>query len=163
MIQEFANPVTRPILELYPEDGEGPSLKHPRQGKKWAKEVDPNVAAPMARALDGRDYFIHELAMAKLGSQENIAPVVVARWFQRDGAIVSKAYPVHLRHSASSRTPDMVVDTRDTEILEVPLSAYIFCVKDLLDPVVQERWGIPSPERLCCKYDTEPSVLVSRH
>ncbi|KAI0323277.1 hypothetical protein GY45DRAFT_1213627, partial [Cubamyces sp. BRFM 1775] len=59
---EFSNPLVRPHIDLYPEDA-GPQLNHPSQAKKWAHEVDPNLAAPMARSSEGKDYFVNELAM----------------------------------------------------------------------------------------------------
>ena len=149
VLQEFANPVTREILHLYPEEGVGPELKHPRQARKWAKEVDPAVAAPMARGIDGRDYFVNELAMARVGSQRHPAPVVIARWFQREGALFSKAYPVGFRETNMSEGPEMIVDTREAHRLEIPLSEYMFCIEDLCQPSVQQQWAIPSPERLC--------------
>ena len=36
--------------------------------KKWAEEVNANLAGPMAWAPDGKQYFINELAMADLPS-----------------------------------------------------------------------------------------------
>ena len=132
------------MLHLYPEDGDGTHLKHPGQGRKWAKEIDPTLAAPMARASDGRDYFVNEIAMAEVN--KNVTPVIVARWFQRDGALVSKAHPVRLY--AAGEEPAWVIDARPKAIIEVPLVSYLFCVEDISLCEVHEQWNIPPPERI---------------
>ncbi|KAI0739726.1 hypothetical protein C8Q80DRAFT_1051189, partial [Daedaleopsis nitida] len=59
---EWANPIVRPCLAMYPEDDNG-RLADARHGARWLHEVDPDLAAPMARGEDGRDYFVNEFAM----------------------------------------------------------------------------------------------------
>ncbi|TBU25646.1 hypothetical protein BD311DRAFT_852410, partial [Dichomitus squalens] len=142
---EFANPEARSVLHLYPEDGYDTMLKHPRQAKKWAETINPTLAAPMARAADGRDYFVHELAMAKLGSNDDIAPVVIARWYQRDGRLFSKAHPVLIYETGRLGETEFVIDARNEVLTEVALDSYVFCIEDLCLPEVQQQWGLPDP------------------
>ncbi|KAI9070340.1 hypothetical protein FKP32DRAFT_1531282, partial [Trametes sanguinea] len=59
---DIGNPMVRPWLKFYPEDA-GDRLSHCRQAKKWAEEVDPNLAAPMARTPEGKDIYVNEIAM----------------------------------------------------------------------------------------------------
>ncbi len=138
------------MLHLYPEDGNSIGLKHPRQASKWAKEIDPTLAAPMARGHDGRDYFVNELAMACLhdGSREDIVPLVVVRWFQRNGCLLSKAHPVLMHNTGQPGEREYVVDARKDALVEVPLVSYLFCVEDLCRLEVQVQWGLPAPERV---------------
>ncbi|KAF8135949.1 hypothetical protein K438DRAFT_1454643, partial [Mycena galopus ATCC 62051] len=56
---EFANPLVRPKLHLYPEDS-GDRLEEGRQAAKWKQEVDGNIAGPMARGNGGKDYYVEE-------------------------------------------------------------------------------------------------------
>ncbi|KAI0629204.1 hypothetical protein C8Q77DRAFT_1161385 [Trametes polyzona] len=143
---EFANPVTRSILDLYPEDGQATELKHPRQVSKWAKEIDPALAAPMARAEDGRDYFIRELALANVDGSLHPLPVVIARWFRKGGVLISKAHPVLLHQQMDGEpTQRFVIDMRAERLLEIPLTSYLCCVDDLLREDVRVQWGLPHP------------------
>ncbi|KAJ6538911.1 hypothetical protein B0H10DRAFT_1626176, partial [Mycena sp. CBHHK59/15] len=59
---EFANPLVRPHVHLYPEDS-GNRLEEARQAAKWKEEVDGNISAPMARAPNGKDYYVEEAAL----------------------------------------------------------------------------------------------------
>ncbi|KAI0669224.1 hypothetical protein C8Q78DRAFT_1042302 [Trametes maxima] len=142
---EFANPLVRPNIEVYAEDA-GDQLKHPRQAKKWAHEVDPNLSAPMARNAEGKDFFVNELAMANIDSLGYVAPVVPVRWFSRDGALLSVAYPVRLRNSSAGER--LVIDARVSQQLEIPLTAFILNVDDLLDAEVQRVWSLPAPDAI---------------
>ncbi|KAF8137768.1 hypothetical protein K438DRAFT_1503253, partial [Mycena galopus ATCC 62051] len=56
---EFANPLIRPKLHLYPEDS-GEKLEEARQAAKWKHEVDGNISGPMARGTGGKDYYVEE-------------------------------------------------------------------------------------------------------
>ncbi|KAI0363135.1 hypothetical protein BV20DRAFT_1058313 [Pilatotrama ljubarskyi] len=163
--QEFANPLVRPSLEVYPQDA-GMQMKHPRQAKKWAHEVDPNLAALMARSDElGKDFFVNELAMANIDHLGTTGLVVPTRWFHRqDGTLWSKACPVDVRE-----TPDgaqLVVDMRQTAALQLPLTAYFLNIEDLLDYDVQRRYNIPSPESLSgvlCSDDPRTPIDLWRH
>ncbi|CDO74677.1 hypothetical protein BN946_scf184828.g17 [Trametes cinnabarina] len=110
-LQEFANPVTRVRLHLYSEDGDG-KLEEARQGRRWHEEIDPVLAGPMARSEVGKDYYVNEMALAKLRAEEPATPVMIARWFMRAGLLVAKVYPLRM-------TPDrrqFVVDARPSAV-----------------------------------------------
>ncbi|CDO70741.1 hypothetical protein BN946_scf184798.g56 [Trametes cinnabarina] len=146
---EFANPLVRSKLELYPEDG-GNELKHPRQGRKWREEVDPNLAAPMARTAEGKDFFVHELALASIDTLGHVAPIVPTRWFHRNGQLMSKALRVKLGTFNGSQR--FIVDARVEQNIEVPLTAYLLNVEDLLDDEVQRQWSLPAPDQVHGKH-----------
>ncbi|KAJ6580335.1 hypothetical protein B0H10DRAFT_2179659 [Mycena sp. CBHHK59/15] len=108
---EFANPLVRPHLHLYPEDS-GKRLEEARQGAKWKDEVDGNLSAPMARAENGKDYFVEEPALANIDDDGTIGPVMPMRWFTRNG----NAY---------------VIDGTLQGCLELPLTAFFLTAVDL--------------------------------
>ncbi|KAH9851930.1 hypothetical protein C2E23DRAFT_780036 [Lenzites betulinus] len=140
---EFANPVTRARLHLYAEDA-GNVLREARHGRRWGVEVDPNLAGPMARSATGKDYYVHEIALANIDEHGTIAPVVIARWFQRGGNLIAKAHP--LRTTADRA--QFVVDARSSENLEVPLTSFLLNVEDLSSAQVQAKWGLPPPDKV---------------
>ncbi|KAJ2990713.1 hypothetical protein NUW54_g8391 [Trametes sanguinea] len=143
--QEFANPLVRSKLEFYPEFAEN-ELQHPRQAKKWCEEIDPNLAAPMARNAEGKDFFVHELALASIDGLGHVAPVVPTRWFYRNGQLVSKAQRAMVEPVGPGGSQKFVIDGRTEELLEVPLTAYLLNVEDLLEELVQRRWALPPPD-----------------
>ncbi|KAF8137764.1 hypothetical protein K438DRAFT_2120336 [Mycena galopus ATCC 62051] len=140
---EFANPLIRPKLHLYPEDS-GEKLEEARQAAKWKHEVDGNISGPMARGTGGKDYYVEEVCFARLDGKGAIGPVMPMRWFTRDGELLSIAHPLRL-------TPDnsaFVIDGRDGSCLEVPLAHYFLNVVDLEDPECQARYSIPPPSKI---------------
>ncbi|KAI0362301.1 hypothetical protein OH77DRAFT_1389783, partial [Trametes cingulata] len=160
---EFANPLVRSTLQLYPVDA-GQRLSHPSEAQKWADEVDPDLAAPMARSKDGKDFFVNELAMANIDDLGQVGLVVPTRWFQRDGVLLSRACPVRLRSTSEGQT--LLVDARDSEKMEIPLTSYVLNVLDLLDPEVQRQWALPSPDKVngvICSDDPRTPVDLWRH
>ena len=99
MIKEWGNPLVRPFLHTYPEDA-GDCLSEAPQAAKWHDEVNPNLAAPMARALDGNDYYVEEPALVKIAGERQslglVMPVMVLHWFRREGKIYAKAHQLHV-------------------------------------------------------------------
>ncbi|KII83449.1 hypothetical protein PLICRDRAFT_32899 [Plicaturopsis crispa FD-325 SS-3] len=61
---EWCNPLVRKHIKTYAEDTGGLFMDGAWHGEKWRFHADPNLAAPMARGSDGKDYFVEELAMA---------------------------------------------------------------------------------------------------
>ncbi|KAJ7436186.1 hypothetical protein FB451DRAFT_1379084 [Mycena latifolia] len=119
---EFANPLIRPKLHLYPEDS-GEKLEEARQAAKWKEEVDGNISGPMARGIGG------------------VRPVMPMRWFTRNGKLLSIVHLLHLTPSKSA----FVIDGTDRGCIEIPLEDYFLNVCDLEDPECQARYGIPPP------------------
>ncbi|KAJ7808632.1 hypothetical protein B0H14DRAFT_3091039 [Mycena olivaceomarginata] len=140
---EFANPLIRPKLHLYPEDS-GQRLEEARQAAKWKQEVDGNISGPMARGTGGKDFFVEEVCFAKLDSHGSVGPVMPMRWFTREGQMWSIAHPLRLTASNSA----FVIDGRESTCLEIPLDKYFLNVRDLEDPDVQARYSIPPPSSI---------------
>ncbi|KAJ6487363.1 hypothetical protein C8R47DRAFT_979100 [Mycena vitilis] len=133
---EFANPLIRPKLHLYPEDS-GDRLEEGRQAAKWKQEVNGNISGPMARGHGGKDYYVEEICFARLDGAGGVGPVMPTRWFTRNGELVSVAHPLHLTPSQSA----FVIDGSDRACLEIPLSHYFLNVLDLEDSGCQARYG----------------------
>ncbi|KAJ7792011.1 hypothetical protein B0H13DRAFT_1747118 [Mycena leptocephala] len=140
---EFANPLTRLKLHLYPEDS-GERLEEARQAAKWKEEVDGNISGPMARGNGEKDYYVEEVCFVRLDSQGSSGPVMPMRWFTRDGEILSIAHPLHLTPSKSA----FVIDGSEGACLEIPLANYFLNVRDLEEPDCQARYGIPPPSSI---------------
>ncbi|KAJ7480506.1 hypothetical protein B0H11DRAFT_2157896 [Mycena galericulata] len=137
---EFANPLVRPKLHLYPEDS-GHRLEEARQATKWKTEVDGNISGPMARGNGGKDYFVEEVCFARVNGAEGVGPVMPMRWFTRNGEILSIAHPLHLTPSKSA----FVIDGREDTCVEIPLANYFLNALDLDDPDCQARYGWNQP------------------
>lgn len=140
--QEFANPIVMAYLQTLPEIGSA-TFGECTQGERWAFEVDPNLAGPMVRAPDGRDYFVNELAMVSHGTEHGPGcfPVVIRRWFRKAGGICASVSPVLTYEDK----PGLVVDDREGTRFEVPLSAMRYCIEDLLRPPHHAPHYLPSP------------------
>ncbi|KAJ6618149.1 hypothetical protein B0H10DRAFT_2164261 [Mycena sp. CBHHK59/15] len=140
---EFANPLVRPKLHLYPEDS-GDRLEEGRQAAKWKQEVDGNISGPMARGNGGKDYYVEEVCFARLDGASAVGPVMPMRWFTRNGELISVAHPLHLTASRSA----FVIDGSAAACLEIPLSNYFLNVLDLEDSECQARYDIPPPSKI---------------
>ncbi|KAJ7239146.1 hypothetical protein C8J57DRAFT_1086540 [Mycena rebaudengoi] len=139
---EFANPLIRPHLHLYPEDT-GEHLEEARQAAKWKDEVDANIAGPMARDVDGKDYYVEEPCLAHLNNG-GVGPVLPIRWFMRGETLIAI---VHLLHITPQRDA-FIIDGTASGCIELPLSAFFLSVVDLQDPACQARYGLPSPHKI---------------
>ncbi|KAF8171202.1 hypothetical protein K438DRAFT_1613188, partial [Mycena galopus ATCC 62051] len=140
---EFANPLVRPKLHLYPEDG-GEKLEEARQAAKWKEEVNGNISGPMARGNGGKDYYVEEVSFAKLHNGRGIGPVMPMRWFTRNGNLMSIAHPLRLTPSKSA----FIIDGSDNACIEIPIEDYFLNVCDLEDAECQSRYDIPSPSSI---------------
>ncbi|KAA1469056.1 hypothetical protein DENSPDRAFT_756058, partial [Dentipellis sp. KUC8613] len=116
---EMANPRVRPHLRFYPEDAR-PEHRESFHADRWRMEVDAALSGPMARAVDGQDYYVEEPAVAYLGDSGHTQPQTVwpTRWFQRADEMYAL---VHLM------TPDpqgegYFIETE--QCLQLPLSAF---------------------------------------
>ncbi len=125
------------------------------------KEVDPNLAAPMARTRIGgtsRDYFVRELALVQQGSEESARPVMIARWYEKNGELVADVHPMRL----SPERDAYVVDARQDQVRVVSLSDFLLSVEELATTEVQVRYHLPAPDRIqgtllsqqCIRYST---------
>ncbi|KAJ7463932.1 hypothetical protein FB451DRAFT_1491960 [Mycena latifolia] len=148
---EFANPLIRPKLHLYPEDS-GERLEEARQAAKWKTEVDGNISGPMARGNGGKDYFVEEVCFARLDNAGAVGPVMPMRWFTRNGEVLSIAHPLHLTPSKSA----FVIDGREAVCIEIPLTNYFLNVLDLDDLECQARYGVPPPSSIAEKWNQPP-------
>lgn len=88
--QDYANPLIRPHLHLYPEIPDGP-ITEVWHAKKWRKGLDPVTLAPMYDDKHGRHYYINELAHMQDG--EYVIPV---RWVKQQGRMYADAFRVKL-------------------------------------------------------------------
>ncbi|KAJ6452472.1 hypothetical protein C8R45DRAFT_1223516 [Mycena sanguinolenta] len=140
---EFANPLVRPKLHLYPEDSDE-KLEEARQAEKWKTEVDGNISAPMARGNGGKDYYVEEVCFAKLKGDGAVGPVMPMRWFTRNGSIISTAHPLRLTPSKDA----FIIDGSNDACLEIPLEDYFLNVCDLEDPECQDLYGTPPPSNI---------------
>ena len=130
-------------LQTLPEMG-STTFSECAQAERWASEVDPNLAGPMVRAPDGRDYFVNELAMVAHDAHPGCFPVVIRRWFRKAGGISALVCPV-LVHEDTSK-PGLVVDDREGTRFDVPLSLMRYCIEDLLRPPAYAPGYLPKPE-----------------
>ncbi|OJT11326.1 hypothetical protein TRAPUB_12201, partial [Trametes pubescens] len=142
-VQEFANPVTRADLHLYPEV-DGNKLCEARHAKRWQDEVDAALAAPMARSTTGKDYFVNEVALANIDMQGTVAPVMVARWFIRAGKLIAKAHPMRLTLDGV----ELVIDAREQKTIEIPLTSFVLNIDNLLSSHTQAEWRLPAPDKI---------------
>jgi hypothetical protein len=136
--QEFTNPLVCPYLHLYPEDS-GIRLEEARQATKWKEEVDGNVSAPMARSMNGKDYYVEEPVMANLDSHGNIGPVMPMRWLMRDGNLWAVAHKLRITREQDA----YVIDATSGGSLELPLTAFFLTVEELADSDCQKRYLLP--------------------
>lgn len=141
LLQEFSNPLVRPHLQFYPELTDG-HLEEACQAERWVREVDANVAGPMARGANGKDYYVNEVAMVNIEPSGEIVPVMTMRWFTEEGVI--KASVRRLLISDSGRS--FVIDGVNESCMQVPLSAFFLTVKDLQEPRIQRQYLFPPPE-----------------
>ncbi|KAJ6624135.1 hypothetical protein B0H10DRAFT_2186725, partial [Mycena sp. CBHHK59/15] len=135
---EFANLLVRPHLHLYPEDS-GKRLEEARQGAKWKDKVDGNLLAPMARAENGKDYFVEEPALANTDDDGTIGPVMPMRWFTRNGSI----WAVVHRLRTTLQQDAYVIDGMLQGCLELPLTAFFLTAVDLNEMGCQHRYNLP--------------------
>ncbi|KAJ6538247.1 hypothetical protein B0H10DRAFT_1971665 [Mycena sp. CBHHK59/15] len=140
---EFANPLIRPKLHLYPEDS-GDRLEEARQASKWKNEVDGNISGPMARGNGGKDYYVEEVCFARVGGGDTVGPVMPMRWFLRNGELWSI---VHLLRTTASGMA-FVIDGTEGGCIEIPLANFFLNVRDLEQPECQARYGIPPPSNI---------------
>ncbi|KAI9063124.1 hypothetical protein FKP32DRAFT_1652266 [Trametes sanguinea] len=161
--QEFANPLVVQHLQTVPEDS-GEYLGQACQGRRWRHEVDANLACPMARGADGHDYFVNEVAMAAIGRQGGLAPVMVRRWYRKGGTIWASVNPMLLQDGPEPETRSLIVDEREASGIEVPLWAFRLSVVELLDPATQRNKHLPSPARIAgVLYDDEQPLRAWEH
>lgn len=139
--QEFANPIVGAHLATYAEAA-GSRLEDTRQGHKWLKEINPNLAGPMARAADGKDYLIHELVIIQDGPVER--PVMIARWYEKDKKLVANVHPVRLTPAGDT----FVVDACAEKVEVVSLDAFLLSVEQLVQTAVQRKYNLPAPSEI---------------
>lgn len=73
--KDFANPLIRPFIHLYPERNNG-VVNEVWQASKWADELGPDHLTPMAKGLKKQHFYVHELARTKDGQY-----FIPKKWF----------------------------------------------------------------------------------
>ncbi|KAI1797716.1 hypothetical protein LXA43DRAFT_877016 [Ganoderma leucocontextum] len=141
LAHEFANPLVMAYLQTLPEKA-GETLGECTQGERWLSEVDPDLAGPMARAPDGRDYFVNKLAMAVINPGGPPTPVMIQRWFRRGGSVWAAAHPTR----AAEVPGRLIVDEREGKSFDIPLTSMRYCIEDLLKPPPEAAACLPSPD-----------------
>lgn len=146
-VQEYANPLVRRHLRSLP-DKLGDVLGEAFQADRWRCEVDPNLACPMARAPDGRDYFVNEVAISTMDDEVGMAAVMIRRWFTVQGQIYASASPLLTTEGQSH----LVVDDRTEKQIEILLVSFRWCIDDLIGPKAQQLGSMPSVENVAGEY-----------
>ncbi|KZT20338.1 hypothetical protein NEOLEDRAFT_1165089 [Neolentinus lepideus HHB14362 ss-1] len=150
---EFANPLVRGKLHFYPEDS-GYHLEDARQAERWRDEVDGNLACPMVRDRDGKDYFVEEPCLASIDGLGRIAPIMPMCWFTRGGRTWARVHLLRLTRYSDA----FVIDGRPDSTLDIPLDVFFMSVLDLQDHDTQRRYGLPSPDRIAGVLHSEDPV-----
>lgn len=88
-LQDFANPLVRPFIHVYPEISPS-SLSEPWHFKKWAQELGPEFLTPMAIGHKKQHFYVRELAMTF--NREFIIPL---RWVMDHGDLCAFSWPVN--------------------------------------------------------------------
>lgn len=136
-------------------------LEDTRQARKWLKDVDANLAAPMARVRRGdtnRDYYVHELALVQPHGEECARPVMIKRWYEKEGELVADVHPMRL-------TPERdtyVVDAREDRVTAVSLDAFLLSVEELAMREIQMRYTLLAPDRIRGTWDSAPCSTDDR-
>ncbi|KAF7971893.1 hypothetical protein HWV62_19513 [Athelia sp. TMB] len=152
---EFANPLVRPHISVYPEDS-GDCLEETRQAARWKTEINTVFAGVMARGDADKDYFVEEPCFANLDDAGRVGPVMPMRWFTRKGQLYCEAYLL----AVTAARDAFVIDARNG-VIELPLSAFFLSVLDLEDELCQSRYCIPSPHRvLGILRDSDPRAAL---
>ncbi|KII85794.1 hypothetical protein PLICRDRAFT_115102, partial [Plicaturopsis crispa FD-325 SS-3] len=138
LAHEWANPLVRKHIKTYAEDIDD-SFDGAYHGEKWRHLVDGNLAGPMARAIDGKDYFVEEPAMANINELADVGPVMPVRWFKRNGQIWAQAHHLRLRPTGDA----YVIDARKEGYIELPLTAFFLSITELEDAACQQRYNLP--------------------
>ncbi|KAL1726516.1 hypothetical protein EV714DRAFT_219219 [Schizophyllum commune] len=145
--QEMSNPLVRPHLHFYPEDG-GVELSEARQAARWLHELPGELTTPVARIND-TDYYIYEPVMLRSG--EFCMPF---RWFTRkDGAGKQQLHAQCWSMASIANEGSACWRVIEDEVFEVSHS-------DLLQDFVAlkegaSRYGMPSPSRISGIYNRQ--------
>jgi hypothetical protein len=83
----MANPLVRPHMQFYPEDG-GPGMHEVWHGHKWLKDAPDHVLTPMYR-VGNVDYFVNELVYCR--GKEWFIPL---RWIRKNGEMWARGREV---------------------------------------------------------------------
>ncbi len=98
----------------------------------------------MARGADGRDYFVEELAVCDITGDKDLVPVLVSRWYQKEGGLWATVLPVGLNHNKSA----YIFDGREGKSWTIPLSSFCMNTLDLENDMVRDSLVVPSPEHV---------------
>jgi hypothetical protein len=120
--QDFANPLVRGRLQLYPEDS-GKKLHQGNQARKWLHTMDPDLLSPMHR-IGTADYYIYEAARLKDGTM--CMPI---RWYQKSGRMWCRAWRMVV--SAYNGTSGWIIEQGDE--LTFSDDTLSMCGKDLFN------------------------------
>lgn len=93
----------------------------------------------MARAENGKDYYVEEAALANIDSDGTPATVMPMRWFMRDRVLWAVVH--RLRYTSAHDA--YVIDGTRAGCLELPLTAFFLNSEDLDDPDCQQRYNLP--------------------
>jgi hypothetical protein len=140
-LQEFSNTETRRFIRTYPEDRSrrGQSRSETWHFSKWGEHAAANSACPMARAADGRDYYVYEPALAYVESR--LCAVMPIRFFRR-GAVLYARVCLLIRMPDKDSNPSWWVDGT-SEAFAISLDAFHSTVLDFEKE--HESLGFPSP------------------
>ncbi|KAF9000376.1 hypothetical protein BDZ89DRAFT_1121660 [Hymenopellis radicata] len=140
LAHEWANPLVRPHVTVYPEDA-GEFLAEPSQAEKWRSEVSGALASPMVR-YNGKDYFVMEPTLAVFGPNGEYGPVLPSRFFIRDDEFWARVQMLRT-HPAEAV---LVIDSRDEACIELPVSTFLLPYDEL--QLSYHHHGLPDPSKI---------------
>jgi hypothetical protein len=85
-IQDFASPISRPRMKLYPD--ESPVISEVQNAEKLLSSISDDMLTPMVRN-NGTIYYINELVLC--ADNRFFIP---KRFFTRDGTLWARGHPV---------------------------------------------------------------------
>lgn len=83
--QDFANPLVRPHLQLYPVISTN-GISEVWHGEKLVKDIPDHVLTPMIK-LEGRHFYVGELVRLKCGRY-----FIPLRWIEKDGEMQGEGH-----------------------------------------------------------------------
>jgi len=88
--QDIANPLLRPYMQFYPEDGEG-GMSQLWHGAKWLKDIPDKFLTPMAiHPVNAQHFYVREVCQCTDGTL-----FLPLRWYQKpDKSLWGTGFPV---------------------------------------------------------------------
>lgn len=86
--QDFANPLVRPFIRLYPEKTDG-VVNEVWQASKWMNELKSDQLTPMVIGIKGQHFYVNELTYTN--SKEFVIPI---KWYTNREELYGECWTV---------------------------------------------------------------------